>query len=121
MDAALGAARALAWPEAQLHYEFFAAEVIHTDADAPFEVYLARAGRSIRVMKDQTVIQALEASGVHVPVSCEQGVCGTCLTSVLAGLPDHRDLYLTPEERAANDRFTPCCSRAKSPRLVLDL
>jgi vanillate O-demethylase ferredoxin subunit len=54
-------------------------------------------------------------------VSCEQGVCGTCLTRVREGVPDHRDLYLTPDERAANDQFTPCCSRAKSPRLVLDL
>jgi vanillate O-demethylase ferredoxin subunit len=34
---------------------------------------------------------------------------------------DHRDLYLTDEERAANDQFTPCCSRARTPLLVLDL
>jgi vanillate O-demethylase ferredoxin subunit len=54
-------------------------------------------------------------------VSCEQGVCGTCLTRVLQGEVDHRDAYLTPEEQAANDQFTPCCSRSKSARLVLDL
>ncbi len=53
--------------------------------------------------------------------SCEQDVCGTCLTRVLEGDPDHRDVYLTPEEPAANDQFTPCCSRSKSARLVLDL
>ena len=53
--------------------------------------------------------------------SCEQGVCGTCLTRVLDGVPDHRDLYLTPEEQAANDQFTPCCSRSKTRLLVLDL
>jgi vanillate O-demethylase ferredoxin subunit len=40
---------------------------------------------------------------------------------VLEGEPDHRDMYLTPAEQAANDQFTPCCSRAKSARLVLDL
>jgi vanillate monooxygenase ferredoxin subunit len=56
-----------------------------------------------------------------VMVSCEQGVCGTCLTRVLEGEIDHRDVYLTPEEQAAGDQFTPCCSRAKSARLVLDL
>ena len=71
--------------------------------------------------KDQTVTQALSAAGVEVQTSCEQGVCGTCLTRVLSGVPDHKDLYLTPEEQAANDQFTPCCSRAKTPRLVLDL
>ena len=40
---------------------------------------------------------------------------------VLDGMPEHRDLYLTPHEQAANDRFMPCCSRSLSPRLVLDL
>jgi len=67
------------------------------------------------------VVQALAEAGVYVPTSCEQGVCGTCVVRVLEGEPDHRDLYLTPAERAANDQFTPCCSRAKSARLVLDL
>jgi vanillate O-demethylase ferredoxin subunit len=56
-----------------------------------------------------------------VPTSCEQGVCGTCLTRVLEGTPVHRDMYLTPEEQAKGDQFTPCCSRASSARLVLDL
>lgn len=48
-------------------------------------------------------------------------VCGTSMTRVLAGVPDHRDLYLTPDEQAANDQFNPGCSRAETPRLVLDL
>ena len=73
------------------------------------------------VPKDKTVVQALADAGVDVQVSCEQGVCGTCLTRVIEGIPDHKDMYLTPEEQAANDQFTPCCSRAKTPRLVLDL
>ena len=54
-------------------------------------------------------------------MSCEQGICGTCLTRVLEGVPDHRDLFLTENEQALNDQFTPCCSRSKSPLLVLDL
>jgi vanillate O-demethylase ferredoxin subunit len=58
---------------------------------------------------------------VEILTSCEQGVCGTCLTRVLEGTPDHKDSYLTPEEQAANDQFLPCCSRAKSALLVLDL
>jgi vanillate O-demethylase ferredoxin subunit len=60
-------------------------------------------------------------AGFSLPLSCEQGVCGTCMTKVLAGQPDHRDLYLTDGERAGNDCFMPCCSRAKTSRLVLDL
>jgi vanillate O-demethylase ferredoxin subunit len=67
------------------------------------------------------VVQALRAHGVVVQVSCEQGVCGTCLTRVLEGQPEHRDSYLTDEEKRCNDQFTPCCSRARGERLVLDL
>jgi vanillate O-demethylase ferredoxin subunit len=121
MDAVLGAARAAGWPEAQLHCEFFTAAPVTHAGDGEFEVQLARSGRVIPVAADQTVVQALAAAGVAVMTSCEQGVCGTCLTRVLEGEPDHRDLYLSPEEQAANDQFTPCCSRARSARLVLDL
>ncbi len=121
MDAMLAAARARQWPEDHLHYEFFAADVGPSEDDESFQVKLASSGRVVVVPKDQTVIQALAAAGVEVPVSCEQGVCGTCLTRVLEGEVDHKDLYLTPEEQAANDQFLPCCSRAKSPMLVLDI
>ena len=121
MDAVLGTARAAGWPETQIHYEFFGAEVAKSDSDASFEIKLASSGRIVMVSKDQTVVQALAAAGVDIMISCEQGVCGTCLTRVLEGVPDHKDSYLTPEEQAANDQFTPCCSRSKTQQLVLDL
>jgi vanillate O-demethylase ferredoxin subunit len=121
MDAVLATARASGWPEPQLHYEFFSAEVVQRADDGSFQVKLASSGRIIAVGKDQTVIQALAEAGVAVQTSCEQGVCGTCLTRVLEGEPDHRDMYLMPDEQAANDRFMPCCSRSKSAMLVLDL
>ena len=121
MDAALETARAAGWPEAQLHYEFFAADVAPTNDDGGFEVKLASSGRTIAISPHKTIVQALMDAGVEVPVSCEQGICGTCLTRVLEGVPDHRDLYLTPAEHARNNQFTPCCSRSKSPLLVLDL
>ena len=121
MDAVLGTARAAGWPEAQLHFDFFGATAVPTGGDAAFEVQLASSGRVVAVTAGQTVVQALAEAGVEVMTSCGQGVCGTCLTRVLAGEPLHRDLYLTPEEQTANDQFLPCCSRARSARLVLDL
>lgn len=121
MDAVLSTARQNNWTECQLHHEFFDAQTARHGSDVGFEVQLASSGRVIRVEPQQTVIVALSAHGVEIPVSCEQGVCGTCLTRVLAGLPDHQDFFLTPQEQSANDQFLPCCSRAKSPRLVLDL
>lgn len=89
--------------------------------EAEFEVRLVRSGRSVRVGSNETVVAAVARAGVDIPVSCEQGICGTCLTAVLDGLPDHRDQYLTEAEHRRNDRFTPCCSRASSACLVLDL
>ncbi len=121
MDPVLSSARGNDWPEDQLHYEFFSAEPMKSDADGAFEVQLASSGRVVVVPKDQSVVQALAQAGVKVMTSCEQGVCGTCLTRVLDGTPDHRDMYLSPDEQAINDQFLPCCSRSKSPRLVLDL
>jgi vanillate O-demethylase ferredoxin subunit len=121
MDWLLETARAAGWPAQRLHYEFFSAEVVKSEDDASFEVKLASSGKVVLVPKDKTVVQALAAAGVEIATSCEQGVCGTCLTRVLEGEPDHKDMYLTPEEQAVNDQFTPCCSRSNSPLLVLDL
>ena len=121
MDWLLGSARSAGWSETQVHSEFFGADVAKSENDASFEVKLASSGKVVTVAKDQTVVQALAAIGLEIATSCEQGVCGTCLTRVLEGEPDHRDKYLTPEEQAANSQFTPCCSRSKSLQLVLDL
>lgn len=120
IDAALHAARAAGWDEARLHQERFAAAAVAA-SDAAFEVEIASSGEVIVVPPDRTVVQALAAAGIQIPTSCEQGICGTCLTGVLRGVPEHRDQYLTEAEQAAGDRFLPCCSRAKSARLVLDL
>lgn len=121
IDHVLTTAQAKGWASEDVHYEFFGAEVIKSEQDESFEVKLASSGKVVLVPKDWTVVQALAHAGVIVETSCEQGVCGTCLTRVLEGLPDHKDVYLMPEEHALNDQFTPCCSRSKTPMLVLDL
>jgi vanillate O-demethylase ferredoxin subunit len=117
----LGRAKELGWPAAQLHVEYFSAAAVDTGGDRAFDVKLASNGRIVTVPAGTTVLKALAAEGVEIAYSCEEGVCGTCLTRVLEGVPEHRDLYLTEEEQAANDQFTPCCSRARTPVLVLDL
>lgn len=121
MDVVLGMARKSGWPESQLHFEFFSAEVIKLATDGEFDVKLASSGKLIRVQKDQTIVDALAAAGIEVATSCGEGICGTCVTRVLEGEPDHRDMFFMPDEHAKNDVFTPCCSRSKSPLLVLDL
>ncbi|MCI1025727.1 oxidoreductase [Pseudomonas putida] len=121
MDVVLTTARELGWPESQLHYEFFAAEQRRPTENERFEIEIASTGKVIVVEPDQSAVQALANAGITVETSCEQGVCGSCLTRVLAGEPDHFDVYLSEQEQEANDQFLPCCSRAKSARLVLDL
>jgi vanillate O-demethylase ferredoxin subunit len=114
-------AQRLGWAPAQVHVEYFGAAAADASGDAAFDVKIAGSGQVVTIPAGQTVVQALAGHGIDIPVSCEQGVCGTCLTRVLEGVPDHRDLYLTDQERAANDQFTPCCSRARSALLVLDI
>lgn len=121
MDAVLSTARGAGWQESQLHSEFFSAEVGATDGDSSFELVLAKSGKTVTVGAGVTAVDALAAAGIEVPVSCEQGVCGTCLTTVVEGEPDHRDMYLTPDEQAANKQFLPCCSRSKTPTLIVEL
>jgi len=121
MQHVLGSARGLGWQEACLHREYFAAAPVDASNDGSFSVQVGSTGQVFEVPADQTVVQVLERHGIEIAMSCEQGICGTCLTRVLQGTPDHRDLFLTEEEQALNDQFTPCCSRSKSPLLVLDI
>lgn len=121
MDLVIAAARENGWPDAHVHREYFSGQAYSSENDVAFDVKLASTGKVIHIAKEMTVTAALAECGIEVPTSCAQGVCGTCLTRVLNGEVDHRDRFLTAEERAKNDQFTPCCSRARSPMLVLDL
>ncbi len=121
MDYVLATARRHGWSEAQLHREYFAGADTKQSTDASFEVRLASSGKTFQIPVDKSVLDVLTSNGIDVPFSCESGVCGTCLTGLLEGIPDHRDAYLTDDERASNNQFTPCCSRAKSPLLVLNI
>jgi vanillate O-demethylase ferredoxin subunit len=121
MNYILDAARNAGWSQDRVHKEFFAVDPIDQTGNAPFEVELAKSGRVFQIPVERTVLEVLDEAGIAIESSCEQGVCGTCVTRVLKGIPEHRDQFLTAAEQAANDRFTPCCSRAKSLRLVLDL
>lgn len=121
MDAILGIARETGWPEDALHSEAFANDRSLAGGEVAFDVRIASSGSTVRVGATESIVEALARVGIEVPVSCEQGMCGTCLTGVLEGIPDHRDVYLTEKERAANDRCLPCCARARTTSLLLDL
>ena len=105
-----------------MHLEYFSADPnALAGPRETFIVRLARSGGDHEVPADKTIVAALAEKGIHVETSCEQGVCGTCLTGVLEGVPYHRDVFLTDEEREANDKMLVCVSRACSAVIVLDL
>ncbi|RQO36413.1 oxidoreductase [Herminiimonas sp. KBW02] len=115
-------AAAASWPPEAVHLEYFNAEPQSRDAEhVSFEVRLERSGGTYLIPPDMTIVEVLAQHGIHIETSCEQGVCGTCLTAVLEGIPDHKDVYLTAAEKKSCDKIMPCVSRAKSGLLVLDL
>lgn len=104
----------------QVHVEYFtAAEEAATEGG--YTVELARSGRSVTIPPGKTILDTLLDLGIDAPFSCQEGICGTCETRVIEGTPDHRDLVLSPEEKAANNTMMICCSGSKTPKLVLDL
>jgi vanillate O-demethylase ferredoxin subunit len=86
-----------------------------------FDVRLYRSGRTIRIPAGETILRTLMNEGVDVDYSCAMGGCGTCETVIVEGIPDHRDNYLSDDEKGSNKVIMICCSRSKTPVLVLDL
>lgn len=121
MEAVMATARQNGWPQENVHSEYFSGRPQAVERNVPFDVKVASTGRVVRVGCEQSALDALRSAGIDVQSSCAEGVCGTCMTRVLAGEVDHRDLFLTAEEKARNDRFLPCCSRCAGGTLLLDL
>ncbi len=121
------------WPKGTAHFEYFTAaaspkatltedEAADAGEDAiglGFQIKIASTGTVYYVPNDKTIVNVLREHGIDVETSCEAGMCATCKTRFLAGEPDHRDLVLDDEDHA--QYMTICCSRSKSPMLVLDL
>jgi len=105
-----------------IRFERFAApeEAVPQDGDA-FEVRLRRSGKAFVVPAGKSILETIEENGIVHPFSCREGLCGTCQTAVCEGVPDHRDYFLSDEERASGKTMMICVSRATSPVLVLDI
>lgn len=115
MDEVATRAREAGWPRTRIHAEHFGTTPATGE---PFTAHLRRTGLTLHVAEGETLLGALESAGVDVPNRCRRGVCGECVTPVLAGDPLHHDLYLSDAQRST--RITPCVSRARGA-LELDL
>jgi len=125
------------WPAGTVHCEYFALSAdaprasasarpqpvapgdMHDAIGVGFQVKIASTGAVFEVPNDKSIVQVLREHGIEVETSCESGLCGTCKTRYLEGVPDHRDYILDDEEK--RHEMLICCSRATSPLLVLDL
>ena len=91
------------------------------NAESEIEVVLQRSGLTFIVPPDKSILQVLIEEGIDPMYDCQRGECGICQVAVVEGVPDHRDHILSDEEQAENKVMQICVSRAKTPRLVLDL
>lgn len=121
IEATHAAAAELGWAPERVHSEIFTAAI---GADAqPFAVHLRRTGKTVQVSRDASVLDALLAEGVPVLWDCRRGECGLCAQNVISaeGGLEHRDRYLSDEEKTAGETMCICVSRACGSNLVLDL
>ncbi len=115
-----GRAAAIGWPESAIHFEYFKNDR-PIEMGTGFTIELARSALTLEVPAGRTILDIFRDNGIDAPSSCEQGACGTCLTRVLEGVPEHQDVYLNDTEKRSNTAMMTCVSRAKTPRLVLDI
>jgi cytochrome P450/ferredoxin-NADP reductase len=104
-----------------VHVERFSGVEAVREGDRPFELEIASTGERLTVPADRSALSVLQERGVQVLTACGEGNCGSCETRVLAGAIEHRDVLLTPSQRAAGDRMMVCVSRAAGDRVVIDL
>ncbi|MFC7738402.1 2Fe-2S iron-sulfur cluster-binding protein [Roseomonas sp. GCM10028921] len=107
-------------PAGRARMEQFAAEQ-PAAREGGYSVRRDASGIELAVPPGTSLLDAIVRAGVDVPHSCREGVCGSCETRVLEGIPDHRDAFLTEAERGSNTVMMVCCSGARGGRLVLDL
>lgn len=116
----LGAVVEPALGSGNFHVEHFEGVEIDTSGDTAFTVELDT-GEEFEIPADKSILTVLEENGIEVFKSCEEGVCGSCVSGLLEGVPDHRDNCLSKAEKEAGGEIALCVSRAKSPKLVIEL
>lgn len=121
IDWVLAEARDAGWPEENLHSERFSAP----PAGNPFKVELAKSGRTIEVKPTQSILEAIEQTGLNPPFLCRGGACGQCESAVVScdGSISHNDHFLSEADKASGRKIMICVSRlqAAGGRIVLDL
>lgn len=107
-------------PATKLRYETFGSS---GDAAAtPFKIRIPRLGLDIDVPANRSMLEALEDAGVDMIFGCRRGECGLCALPILDAPDgvDHRDVFFSEDERAANNKLCTCVSRVAGGCITLD-
>lgn len=120
MEAVKRAWAASGRPQDHLRFETFGNNGRH--ATQPFTVRIPRLGLTIEVPENRSMLEAIEAAGVAMIHDCRRGECGLCALPILeaGGVVDHRDVFFSDEEKAANAKLCTCVSRVAGGSIVVD-
>jgi glycine betaine catabolism B len=126
MSAARTISAELGVPLSNYHEESFDAAVIE-EAPAPlveaveaqtYSVQFSKQGKSIEVRADQTVLSCAKKSGVRIPSSCANGICGTCKSKLVSGTVDMKHAGGIRQREIDSGLFLPCCSKPLSDLVI---
>lgn len=114
-------ALAMQWTKEFIHKECFKNPMTELLFASHHEhsLEIASTGQKIPILQTDNIAEVLNKAGYVVPMSCEQGICGTCTLRYTEGELHHQDMILNDEDHLT--MFTPCCSKIKSKHIVIDL
>ncbi|UDM49139.1 hybrid-cluster NAD(P)-dependent oxidoreductase [Cupriavidus sp. MP-37] len=117
------------------HEESFSFETLNADAaadaaeaepaaraeadTAQFSIRFARSAREIACGAGQNVLDAARQSGVRLPASCTQGMCGTCKVRLVSGQVEMKHNGGIRQREIDQGMVLLCCSKPRSD-LVID-
>lgn len=91
---------------------------IATDESGEVEVHLARSGRTLRLARNQSLLEGLEAQGVRPQHGCRMGICNSCACGRQSGTTRH---ILTGDRHSEPSAQVRLCVNAPGTDLILDL
>lgn len=120
IDAVRHEAEKRGFDKQRVHFELFSNDAEDVVNEA-FEVEIEATGEVFTIPADKTIFEVLQDAGLDPLYDCLEGNCGLCQVDVIEGIPDHRDIVLSDEEKASNKVMQICVSRSKTKKLVIDL
>lgn len=93
---------------------------VTTSTGPTYTVELRRSGRTVECDEDTTLLAAATQAGLTLPSSCQEGMCGTCKTTLLSGRVEMNHAGGIRPREIAKDKILLCCSTPRG-NLALDV